>query len=1131
MIKNILTILIFLILIFIPNKAFAQTNSFVSIVNPVRGEDFWDQKGQKIATAVIGEAQILKQFNLKATWLLRFDALENQEIVNVINERVSDEKGLFLEVTPTWSAQSGVSYHKSESWHFAGSAFLTGYERDEREKLIDSSFLKFKTIFGYYPKSVGAWWIDAYSLAFMQKKYGILSAMIVSDQYTTDNYQIWGQYFSTPYYPAKNNAIHPAQNLDDKLSLVMTQWAARDPVNSYGNGVSESTYSVQANDYKDFHNLDTNYFSKLLDIYTNQPLNNFSHMVVGLENSYPFEKYKEEYENQIETISKKTNQGQFLVVTLKDFASWYMANFPNLSPAHVVVADDPLGTFKKAVWFMNPYFRVGWFYNEDGSLFRDVRQYAGGDEELCFQKRCDEVNFATFAARVLDNVTFGQKYILDQGKIKDFKVTKRDDKYAISYINEADRKRQIDFLTRDINIDGKSSSVDNLILNATEGNLTQKSTVKSIETGSFKWSPTSVFLKIVRFVLFLLFACLIPGLVISKKADIFLSSTIGLVCLTLVFYIASLIKFKTLVPIYTLLTLILFICFRFSNFKYPNPIFKNKLSFLSAGLIFLGTIFQILPTLRSGLEYSYGLGLWGPNTHDGLWHIALINQLTKVVPPQNPIFAGPVLKNYHFFYDLLIAATNFLTGIPILDLVFRFYPILFSLLLGIGTYYLTNNLFKKKLATIFSLYLVYFAGSFGWIVEYLKEKHLGGESAFWANQSISFNLNPPFAISLIIIIAIFQLLFTTTKIQKNVIFILVILCGTLISFKSYAAVLILFSLLIVSILKRSIPLFVCFIFSTISSLLLFISNFSLGMSLLLFSPFWFIHSMVDASDRVGWTRLSLARTTGYSQGNWFKFISSETISLFLFLVGNLGTRFFAIFLLLKFKAIFANTSYLFIFIFSLLSLSIPIFFIQSGNPWNTIQFIYYFLYVAAVTSGLVLARIVTKLNQKLSYIFITIFLIITPINSWATANSYLSDNPHAKVSSKELEALKFLSSQKDGIVLAYPYDKNLKLKLNEPWPIFAYDSTAYVAAISGKSVYLEDEAQNQILLTDYKRRLVGSIDFFSNVNLEGNKFLKANRIKYIYIPKIFKIQLNFDKVSTKLIYENEEIQIYEVVNT
>ncbi|MDO8638595.1 MAG: hypothetical protein Q7R43_03395 [Candidatus Daviesbacteria bacterium] len=1144
---NLFKILILILFTFALTKpTFASQNSFVSVVNPVRGSDFWDLKDQKVETAVLGESEILKKYNVSATWLIRYDALLDESIISKI-KNLSDEKGLFLEVTPSWTKDAGVDYHKGETWHSAGSAFLTGYEPDVREKLIDSVFEKFKSIFGSFPKSVGAWWVDAHSLSYMQIKYGITASLIVADQYTTDNYQIWGQYFSTPYYPSKNNALHPAQNLDSKIPVVIQQWAPRDPVNSYGNGVGESTYSVQANDYIDYHNLDTNYFSKLVDIYTKQPLNKFSQIVVGLENSYDWKKYSKEYENQIKSLVDKRNAGQISIVTMADFAEWYKASFSQLSPEQIIIADDPLGTFRKVVWFMNPYYRVGWFLNQDGSVFRDIRQYIDGEEELCLKARCDSVNFATSASRVLDEVSFGHKWIIDEGKIKDFKVNRISDRYVLNYINDAGNAREIEFLPRDISIDGKISSIDKTILDATKKDLEKKQIQEKLNYGKLKISALTIFKNIIIFALFLTVACLIPGFnLISKHTKdapffkkIFLSNVVGFVELTLFFYIVSLINLRPLIFLYLFINLYIFFQFKLFLQIFRNlPMVKNRFSLVLTMLIISGTVFQVLPVFQSGINFNYGIGLWGPNTHDGIWHISLINQLAQSVPPQNPIFAGVVLKNYHYFYDLLIAAVNYLTNLSILDLVFRFFPIIFSASLGIGSYFLIWNLFKEnigvlktKVAVLIALYLVYFAGSFGWIVEFITQRHLGGESAFWANQAVSFNLNPPFAASLIIIIALLQLLPFKGKLTKSGFFVNIILIGSLIAFKSYAGVLVILSILIIGLIDvfkiKNFSFIMLFIFGGIISAFLFLFNFEASNSLLIVAPFWFVHSMIDSPDRVGWTRLALTRIVGLNDKNWIKFFGAEALSLLIFIIGNLGVRFFALFALVKFKEILKNRNFLFLMVLSLLSTLIPLVFIQAGNPWNTIQFFYYGMYVSSIGAGVVISYLIFKLPRIIGLLIIVLVIFIGPINSVVTAKGYLVNKPHAFVSAQELEGLDFLSKQEEGNILTYPYNQNLKKDIAEPWPLFVYDSTAYVSAFSKKAVYLEDFSQNNILLTDYKKRQVASNDFFMGPDSQKQEFLRKNNIKYIYIPKIFNQRID-ESSGIKNIFENEEIIIYGV---
>lgn len=1143
MIAKFFSLIFLLFLIFsLPINVLAKTPSYVSIINPVRGNDFWDTKDQTPDTVVSGQINILKNKKVPVTWLLRFDVLDNKQVLDSINNsNLTQELGIFLEITPSLTKEAEVTYHISESWHSAGSAFLSGYEIGEREILIDAAFSKFKRIFGFYPKTVGAWWVDAHSLSYMQKKYDIDASLIVADQYTTDNYQIWGQYWSTPYYPSSTNALHPASSIDTKIPVVIVQWAARDPVNAYGNGVEESTYSVQANDYVDYHNLSTDYFSNLVDIFTNQKFNQFNFLVVGLENSYDWKKYSKEYENQINVLKEKEIRGQLSIITAAEFTSWYKKTFIGISPSQIIVSEDPLNSFRKSVWFMNPYYRVGWFINNDGSVFRDVRQYVAGEEELCFRVRCDSVNFASFATRVLDEVSFGQKLIVDAGQISDFNIKRTGENYGITYKNAAGKLRIIEFLSRDIKIDNKISSIDGFILDATKHQLAQQKIEIPIPVGLPKFNLVNLFIDLIKFLLFIALVCLIPGfLLINKIFDeeksfwkIFaLSSTLGFVISTLLFYLVSILKIRQAIFIYIVLCLIFFIK-RYKN-MLPSLIksLNQRINLPILGVIAAGTIFQQLAVFKSGLVFPFGIGFWGPNTHDGIWHISLINQLVKGVPVENPVFAGEILKNYHFMYDLLIALTNYITKVNAVDLVFRFYPTLFSLFLGILSYYFLQSLspiipaFKNKTASFFSLYLIYFAGSFGWIVDLIRGKGWGGESNFWANQAGSFNLNPPFAISLIILISILCLL-QAKKINKFSVFSLVILSGSLIAFKAYAGVLVIIAFLITAILKRSFKYLVITFFSSALSLFLFLSNFSLGKQLMVFSPFWFIHSMVDSGDRVGWTRLTLARVAGIEQNNSFKFYGAEFISLLLFIIGNLGTRFFSLFYIVKIKKIFSSEILLFLFILSSNALFIPIFFIQAGNPWNTIQFLYYFLYVSALFSGIFFEYILKIKPRIIPVVFILVIFLITPVNSWSSAKGYLTYNPHAMITPFELTGLNFLKNKKDGIVLTFPFDLKLKQRISEPWPLYAYDSTAYVAAFSEKAVFLEDLSQNQILLTDYEKRQVAAKDFFVSSSTQQVEFLRKNNIRYIYIPKIFNQRLE-ESNGLKNIFENEEIVIYEL---
>ncbi|EKD96225.1 MAG: hypothetical protein ACD_24C00134G0002, partial [uncultured bacterium] len=198
----------------IPVTEASEVNQYITIVNPVRESHYTKNLYQNLET----QYRVIRDRNLPATWLLTYDVIEKEEESHLLKSfNGNQELGIFLEVTPNFSEKAGVKYNKGGSWHSANSVFLSGYLQSDREKLIDTVFEKFKKEFGYYPASVGSWWTDSYSLSYMKNKYDITANLVCADQFSTDGYQIWGQYWSVPYYPSRFHAGIPASNKESKL--------------------------------------------------------------------------------------------------------------------------------------------------------------------------------------------------------------------------------------------------------------------------------------------------------------------------------------------------------------------------------------------------------------------------------------------------------------------------------------------------------------------------------------------------------------------------------------------------------------------------------------------------------------------------------------------------------------------------------------------------------------------------------------------------------------------------------------------------------------------------------------------------------------------------------------------------
>ena len=123
-------------------------------------------------------------------------------------------------------------------------------------------------------------------------------------------------------------------------------------------------------------------------------------------------------------------------------------------------------------------------------------------------------------------------------------------------------------------------------------------------------------------------------------------------------------------------------------------------------IVLLGTLIWSVTMFRSGLEGSNGIGFWGANGHDGVWHVALIESLARR-GFNNPVFSGSVLQNYHLGFDILLAITHRLTGISIGSLYFQLLPIVFSFLIGILTYKFVFNWRRSLSESFWAVFFVY----------------------------------------------------------------------------------------------------------------------------------------------------------------------------------------------------------------------------------------------------------------------------------------------------------------------------------------------------------------------------------------------------------------------------------------
>jgi hypothetical protein len=267
--------------------------------------------------------------------------------------------------------------------------------------------------------------------------------------------------------------------------------------------------------------------------------------------------------------------------------------------------------------------------------------------------------------------------------------------------------------------------------------------------------------------------------------------------------------------------------------------------------------------------------------------------------------------------------------------------------------------------------------------------------------------------------------------------------------------------------------------------------------------------------------------------NWkLKLVLAEALGIIIFFVGNLGSRILFVGIILKwvFSKKKIEVFWLFILIFCLFSILIPMLFIQRGTSWNTIQFFYYFLLIANIGTAYVFWQMIKKFPKIAQVTMIVLLCVITlPTTISTLYYHYLPYRAPSRISYGEIEALKVLKDQPNGIILTRPFDEKIREKFDLPHPLFVYESTAYVSAFTEKRTFVEDEVNLNILGVDFKDRAVAAKEFFRTYDVDFQKeLLNKNKIKYIYVTKFDRFEPNENRLSLKKLFDNTEVKIFQV---
>lgn len=363
----------------------------MNIVNFVRGiEPRWEMD---LYTPVAEQIKVNKKYDIPNTFLLQYDAMRRQDFQDLFLRKRDEnmELGVWLEncrelietVGLTWRGREGYDW----DW-YVNVGFLEGYTPAQRESIIDEVFRLFRDIFGEYPQVVGSWLMDAHSMDYMCRKYGIKAFCICREQYAVDAYTLWGGYSSGGYYPSKNNMLCPAQTEENKIPAPVFRMLMADPIYNYdGKKIDDCDVWTLEPAWK--CGQDPSVADWYFETYYQTPCLTHAQATTGQENSFGWDCFGAGYCMQIEKLVKLQKQGIVSLQKLGDTGDWYKKNFPMSAPTAQVALEDWNGKKLQTVWYNCKNYRAGLIL-ENGKLWlRDLIKFDDRYQERYLNQPCE----------------------------------------------------------------------------------------------------------------------------------------------------------------------------------------------------------------------------------------------------------------------------------------------------------------------------------------------------------------------------------------------------------------------------------------------------------------------------------------------------------------------------------------------------------------------------------------------------------------------------------------------------------------------------------------------------------------------------------------------------------------------
>jgi hypothetical protein len=361
----------------------AGSQRIANVVNFIRNYEPRDPSctNEVLVSTVKSQIECMRKSNISGTFLLQYDALINPDYQHLLrdNTDVCADIGAWWEITQPQVEAAGLKWRGRYAWDwFAQYDFSIGYTPVERRQLVDVFMSKFKEIFGYYPHSVGGWYIDEVTLAYMHDRYGVEASCMCRDQIGTDGYTLWGGYWCGAFYPSRRNGYLPGQTKQGQIDVPTFRLLGSDPIHQYDaglGGIWQGVVTLEPTCSDGGGSATwTDWYLKTM---TEDPCLGYTYMQAGQENMFMWQRMKAGYELQMPRIAKLRDSGVLRVETLLESARAFHKKYKVTPPtAQVSLTDYNKTTDSRSVWYNSRFYRTNIITEGNKLRIRDIHVFS-----------------------------------------------------------------------------------------------------------------------------------------------------------------------------------------------------------------------------------------------------------------------------------------------------------------------------------------------------------------------------------------------------------------------------------------------------------------------------------------------------------------------------------------------------------------------------------------------------------------------------------------------------------------------------------------------------------------------------------------------------------------------------------